>query len=186
MTFPNTPISTQHLDTDTDSVASARADIQSAVSTVNSVIDEFEIGEAQENQVIQYDGTKWQPAFAGGGAVNWTMVTNCLGNPSINTSLFPNSNISIVNNKITLATGDYMLIVRGGIYRLDAVPSYSVSDGTTTLFNQSGSSIGNASTRYRWLRVGHTVFYTATSTATLTTTISGSDAGTLMRIVPLG
>lgn len=187
MTFPNTPISTVNIDADTDSVSSARADIQSAVQTVNSLIDELQIGEAQENQVIQYDGTKWQPAFVGQGDVDWTIVTNCLSsNPSINTTVFPNSNISIVSNKITLAAGDYMLLVMGGIYRLDAVPSYSVSDGTTTLFSQSGASIGNAQTRYRWLRARHTVFYTATTTATLTTTLSGTDSGTMMRIVPVG
>ena len=188
MTFPNTPISTANIDSDTDSVSLARADIKSAVDTVNSIIDEFQIEGADVNQTIQYDGTKWAPAILSGSSVNWAMVTSVFSSPSINTSLFTNSNISISSGTIQLAAGSYIMVLTGGVRRetSNGIPSYTISDGTTNVFTETGVTVGTVNNDWRFLRASKIATYTCSSIATLTPSVSGTDCGTQLRIVPIG
>lgn len=64
MTWPTTPISTEHLDAGTDSPASARADIKSAVDNINAIAGEFSdvdtTGKSTDD-VLSWDGSKWVP-----------------------------------------------------------------------------------------------------------------------------
>jgi len=185
MTFPNTPISTVNIDSDTDSVASARADIQSAVETVNSIIDEFQIEGADVNQTIQYDGTKWAPASLGSGELEWAMITNALSSPAKNTTYFPTSAITVSGSTIQLTAGDYFLVLTGGVKSYQSTPSYSLSDGSTNIFSDSGATLSYTD-RWNFLRAQDVAQYTCSSTATLTPTVNGTDCGTQLRIIPIG
>ena len=59
MTWPNTQVSTQHLDAGTDSPALARANLKSAVDNLNSLVAEFNVGTPADYQVLQYAGNVW-------------------------------------------------------------------------------------------------------------------------------
>lgn len=65
MTWPNTQVSTDNLDSGTDSPALARANLKTAVDHVNSVVAEFgnvSIVSPAEYQVLQYT-TVWQNQY---------------------------------------------------------------------------------------------------------------------------
>jgi hypothetical protein len=64
MTWPTTPISTEHLDAGTDSPASARADIKSAVDNINAIAGEFgdvDTTGKTTDDVLAWSGTQWAP-----------------------------------------------------------------------------------------------------------------------------
>jgi hypothetical protein len=66
MTWPNTQISTEHLDAGTDSPALARANLKSAVDNLNSVVAEFgnvTIASPATYQVFQYKNNQWQNQY---------------------------------------------------------------------------------------------------------------------------
>lgn len=64
MTWPTTPISTEHLDAGTDSPASARADIKSAVDNINAIAGEFgdvDTTGRTTDDVLAWTGSQWAP-----------------------------------------------------------------------------------------------------------------------------
>ena len=65
MTWPTSPISTQHLDEGTDSPASARADLKSAVDNINAVAAEFgdvDTTGKSTGDTLSWDGSQWAPS----------------------------------------------------------------------------------------------------------------------------
>lgn len=65
MTWPTTPVSTTNLDAGTDSPASARADLKTAVDNINAIAAEFGAVDTTgrtTNDVLAWDGSKWAPA----------------------------------------------------------------------------------------------------------------------------
>ena len=62
MTWPNTQVSTQHLDSGTDNPGLARSDLKSAVDNINSVVSEFgnvNTASATEGQVLTRVSNVW-------------------------------------------------------------------------------------------------------------------------------
>lgn len=135
MTWPNTQISTEHLDSGTDSPALARANLKSAVDNLNSLVAEFTVGTPASEQVLQYTGSTWtnqypnlrrysEPAYAHGTAS---------GNITVN---FANGNFQTItaNANITIAYTN------------------APGSGTVTLLVTHGNSVvatfANANVRY--------------------------------------
>lgn len=56
MTWPTTPVSTTHLDEGSDNPAQARADLKQLADNVNDIVDTFDVVDANNGDILQYNG----------------------------------------------------------------------------------------------------------------------------------
>ena len=135
MAWPtNSKASTTNVDSPTDSITSARADIQQNITNVNTIIDTFDIGGDSSGQLVDGDILKYDSASSkfipvastsiGGGSSDYTksILVGTLGSghavgdtvESLQTGLGAHNDISSINT----GTGKWQFGTTGTYYVL--------------------------------------------------------------------
>ncbi|OUV75347.1 MAG: hypothetical protein CBC91_07565 [Rickettsiales bacterium TMED131] len=149
--------STSNVDSPTDSITSARADIQQNISNVNDIIDTFNIASPSDGDLLQYSSSsgKWEQvatssvgAQANIVAFDSTVNEDSTGTPSDYASTFTvtgGGSITTSTNTLTIPAGVFVLQTLGYIFQSTASTApYNSDDIEIRLINNTGTVLATS------------------------------------------